>query len=704
LNKAQAAISVLTLTILGYVPVCHAQADERDIVVNGLLPASDDTYRTRTIAVGPLGDKSLLDTPYSIGVVPVNLAENQQLQNVRELFRYIPSVQGENIRPQSRGMQAGVVQNTRIDGLNIAATTDYAIEQFDRIEVLNGLAGALYGPASPAGTFNYVFKRPTDKALTALKFGYTSSGNLLAHVDVSRRAGTDGMFGARINLLSQEGETYADVSNLRRKLASVSFDVRPTDSTRIEVNASYYRYTATGLPSTFSLAAGVRFPTDVPDAKRAGYGYRWAGDDNETVLTSGRLFQNIGSDWQLSAGLLYMTNDRASTAPTLTITNNAGAYRATTVNTTFSLDRVLSNQATLRGKVRLGDIENDLFVGTTGFLWKRYTPFQTGAITLGTGNLADPVQFNQPVLLDFKNRFLAQRTTQQAITFGDTITFNEMFSVLLAASQSWIRASNINRTGTVTSSYRDDGFSPTASLIVKPQGNMTLYATYASSLQQGDAAPATAANAGEALAPYRSKQWEAGYKIDLGRISLALAAYQIERPYAFVGTDNVFRQQGRQRNRGVEVTANGRITDDLNLFGGVFILDPKLLDTGSALTSDKQVLGLPKLAFNLLGEYRLPMLPEVTFSADVSHVSQRPGNFSNTDFVKGYTLLDLGLRYQTDLHGQALAFRVSVNNLFDERYWSNIAPTGQNGYNSTDNGTGTLGSPRSIRVQMQVAL
>lgn len=140
------------------------------------------------------------------------------------------------------------------------------------------------------------------------------------------------------------------------------------------------------------------------------------------------------------------------------------------------------------------------------------------------------------------------------------------------------------------------------------------------------------------------------------------------------------------------------------MFGGISYLDPKLFDTGSALTSDKQILGLPKLAFNLLGEYRLPMLPGVTLSADVSHVSQRPANFSNTDFVKGYTLLDLGLRYQVDLNGQALAFRVSANNLFDKRYWANIAPTGQNGYNSTDNGTATLGAPRSIRVQMQVAL
>jgi iron complex outermembrane receptor protein len=700
-----AACGVQALVAGAFASSAFAQSTEgREIIVNGILPSEDDTYRTRRAEVGPLGEKALLDTPYSISVVPVNLAENQQLQNVRELFRYIPSVQGENIRPQSRGMQAGVVQNTRIDGLNIAATTDYAIEQFDRIEVLNGLAGSLYGPASPAGTFNYVFKRPTEQALSAVKLGYTSDGNILAHVDISRRAGPNGIVGARINLLSQEGETYADSSNLRRRLASASFDLRPAEGTRVELNASYYRYTATGFPGTFSFARGVSFAAVEPSAKRSGYGYRWAGDDNETVLASGRLFQAIGSDWHLSAGVLYMTNDRASTVPTLTVLNAAGAYRATTVNTTFSLDRVLSNHATLRGTVDLGGIRNEVFVGTTGFLWKRYTPYQTGAITLGTGNLANPAIFAQPLLPDFKDRFHAQTTRQQAITFGDTITFNDMLSVLVAGSQSWISARNINRIAVVTSRYKDDGFSPTASLILKPRANMTAYVTYASSLQQGDAAPTAAANAGDTLAPYRSEQWEAGYKINLGRIDFALAAYQIKRPYAFVGTDNVFREQGRQRNRGIELTANGRITDSLNLFGGVSLLDPKLFDTGSALANDKQILSLPKLAFNVLGEYRLPMLPQITLSADVSHVSQRPSNYSNTDFVDGYTLVDLGIRYQANLNGQALALRLSVNNLLDERYWANVAPTGQNGYNSTDNGTGTLGTPRSVRLQMQVAL
>lgn len=690
------------IPLAGCASATYARAESKtaDIVVNGLLPARDDTYRVDNVEIGPLGERKLLDTPYAISVVPVNLAENQQLQNVRELFRYIPSVQGENIRPQSRGLQAGVVQNTRIDGLNIAATTDYAIEQFERIEVLNGLAGALFGPASPAGTFNYVFKRPTDQPLAAFKFGYTGDGNILAHVDLSRRAGA---LGVRINLLDQEGETFADASNLRRRLASVSGDLRLGAGTRIETNASYYRYTATGFPGTFAFAAGVPFPTP-PNPRREGYGYEWAGDDNVTKLASGRVFQDLGGGWQLSGGVLAMRNDRASTVPTLTVLNTAGAYRATTATTTFSLDRVLSNTAALRGTIAVAGIRNDLFVGTTGFTWRRYTPFRTGAITLGTGNLADPVLFTQPALPDFKDRFRAQRTRQQAITIGDTIGFTDALSVQLAASQSWIDARNISRAGIVTSRYNDDGISPAASLIVKPSARTTTYLTYSSSLQQGDAAPATAANAGEALAPFRSRQWEVGAKADLGRIKLTLALYQIRRPYAFVGADNIFAVRGRQRNRGAELTVNGRIGENLNLFGGVTLLDPKLFDTGSALTSDRQILGLARRVVNLLVEYRLPFAPELTLTGNVQTVSRRPTNFRNTDFVAAYTVFDLGARYQAEMGGARVAFRVGVNNLFDERYWANVAPTGQNGYNSVDNGTGTIGAPRNLRLTAQVAL
>jgi iron complex outermembrane receptor protein len=693
------AIGLATMPAAAY-----AQERASDIIVNGILPARDSTYRVGGVEVGPLGAKPLLDTPYSISVVPVNLAENQQLQNVRELFRYIPSVQGENIRPQARGLQAGVVQNVRIDGFNIAATTDYAIEQFERIEVLNGLAGALYGPAPPAGTFNFVFKRPTAAPLAAITLGYSSQGSLIAHGDVSERFGRDGWLGARLNLLNQSGENFVDRSDLRRRLASLALDAKPTPTTTVEVNLSTYHYTTKGLPGTIALAKGVEFP-ETPNPKRVGYGYDWAGDDNVTHIASGKLRQQIGGDWHLTGGALYMTNARASTVPTLTIQNAAGRYTATTVTTTFSFDRVFSNFAALNGRVTLLGLTNDLFLGTTGFTWKRYTPFRTGAITLGTGMLDDPTVFPRPSNIpDFTDRYHSQTTVQQALNVGDTIAFTDRLSLLAAVSQSWIEARNISRTDAVTSRYSDDGLSPTASLIFKPQPNMTAYFTYADSLQQGDNAPAGVANAGEALAPYRSREYEAGYKIDLKRVQLALAAYQIRRPYAFTGADNVYAVRGHQRNRGVELTANGRVTPDLNLFGSGSFIDPQLFDTGTAATDGKRVLGVGRLTFDTLVEYRLPFWPKLTLAANVDHVSRRAGNETNTDFVGGYTIADLTARYQTTAAGRAVAIRLAVLNVSDERYWSNIAPSGQNGYNSTDSGTALIGAPRTIRASVEVGL
>jgi iron complex outermembrane receptor protein len=676
-----------------------------EVTVNGVLPSVDDTYRAPAVVdVGPLGDKALLDTPYSISIVPVQLAENQQLESVRELFRYIPSVQGENIRPQSRGLQAGVVQNTRIDGLNIAATTDYAIEQFDRIEVLNGLAGALYGPASPAGTFNYVFKRPTAHDLNALTIAYSSQDSAIEHADLSRRFGPGDMFGARLNLLNQSGENYVKDSNLQRQLASLALDARLFPGTRLQFDLSTYHYVDTGFPGTFSLAQGVPFPTTPPDPTKVGYGLPWAGDNNHTNIYSGRLLQDFGADWHLTGGMLYMTNDRASTVPTDTITNTAGAYTATTVTTTYALDRVLSNSAALNGKVTVGGLTNDLFLGTTGFFWQRYTPYQTGAITLGKATLANPVVFAQPVLPNFQNRYLAQKTDQQSISFGDTIALGQYVSVLAAASQSWITASNINKTGVVTSRYADSGLSPTASLIFKPRPNMTAYATYADSLQQGDNAPAGTLNAGQGLAPYRSEAWEVGYKIDLSRVNLALALYQITRPYAFTGPNNVFALGGEQRNRGMELTAQGRVTRDLNIFAGVSLIDPKLLDTASAAISNKQILGLSTATFDVLLEYRAPILPQLTLTTNVDYANRRAGNYTNTDFVDGYTVVDVGGRYQMTIAGRQAALRLAVDNVGNQRYWANITPAGQNGYTGTDSGTGTLGAPRTVRLSLEVGL
>src|SRR5579862_3375440 len=163
--------------------------DIAHIVITGTR--EQETYRTATLeTLGPLGTSPILDTPYSIGVLNQDMIKNSQAINFKDVSKYLPLVayqeqQGPDIlRPQTRGMQGGNFQNSRLDGMQMFVTVANALEQFDRIEVVNGLSASLYGPANPSGMFNFVSKRPTDYDLREVTVSYASDSIGTAHVDL----------------------------------------------------------------------------------------------------------------------------------------------------------------------------------------------------------------------------------------------------------------------------------------------------------------------------------------------------------------------------------------------------------------------------------------------------------------------------------------------------------------------------------------
>ena len=101
-------------------------------------------YRTEEADLGPLGDKKILDTPYSIVSVPRELMDAQQATQINDVVKYDPSAQIEprgNLdfgRPQTRGFENASTQNTRIDGLNSYTIMSYPMEAFQSLEILNG--------------------------------------------------------------------------------------------------------------------------------------------------------------------------------------------------------------------------------------------------------------------------------------------------------------------------------------------------------------------------------------------------------------------------------------------------------------------------------------------------------------------------------------------------------------------------------------
>src|SRR6202047_1131418 len=229
----------------------HQPSLPRMTVVGTRTP--EDNYRVETVdSLGPLGNTPIQNIPYTIGILPLDLIQNSQAVNFKDVSKYLPLVayqeqQGPDIlRPQTRGMQGGNFQNTRLDGMTMFITVAMAMEQFQQIEVVNGVSASLYGPANPSGMFNFVSKRPTDQDLREVTVRYASDSIGTACVDLGGKSDSNVLGSYRFNGLFGEGDAWVDRSHAKRVLGSLAVDVRPLEDTVIETNYSYYPLGDTG--------------------------------------------------------------------------------------------------------------------------------------------------------------------------------------------------------------------------------------------------------------------------------------------------------------------------------------------------------------------------------------------------------------------------------------------------------------------------
>ncbi len=681
--------------------------------------APEDNYRVETVnSLGPLGTARILDAPYSISVLPLDLIENSMATNFKDVSKYLPLVayqeqQGPDIlRPQTRGMQGGNFQNSRVDGMQMFVTVANAMEQFQQIEVLNGVSASLYGPANPSGMFNFVSKRPTDYDLRRISVIYGSNSIGTAHIDLGGRVDEAAVLSYRLNALFGEGGGYVDGSHQRRVLGDLGVDIRPRPDTVIELNYSDYHLVDLGYPGWFTYSEKIVLPA-APDPARVGYGQTYAGVDLETRMGTVRLKHDFNSDWHLVVGALNQDASRDINTPVNNLKSNAGNYTSSFANGFAPRFVMTSDAGYLNGNFLTWGAAHDLTIGTAGYKSQSYsvvTPALAAGVLLGSANIDSPKSFPEPKAgPPFTGRnFDSSTTYQQGINAGDTIRFSETWSTRLAVSQDWFHVDNYNAKAKALPEYANSGLSPTASLLYKPVSNVTAYATYASSLQAGDLAPGapgapkTVANAGQSLPPYRSKEIEAGIKASLAKIDFTAAIFRIQRPFANIDlTDNLFKISGRQVNKGLELSVVGELVSGLTVYGGVTWLNARLEDTGLAATNDRTYVGAPKVKGNTLFEYRIPALERLVAVFDWQFSGPRPGNDTNSFYAAGYNLFDIGVRYSANLAGKNVTWRLAVNNVTDRNYWSTVAPSNLTGAN-TGNLLAHLGAPRTVLASASV--
>ena len=313
-------------------------------------------YRADTVtSLGPLGTAPILDTPYTVNVLPSELIVNGQVKNFKEALKYLPLVEfqemqgSEILRPATRGMQGSNMQNARMDGMGIVVTGANSMESLQQIEVLNGLGAALYGPANPSGMFNFVPKRPTEAPVRRMSLSYDGNSIATGQVDFGGRAGKDRMFGYRVNAVGGDGETFVRNGDLTRTMISLAGDVRPFERTVVEAFYSHYNLEQRGFPGWFTYGRANRtspfilVPEDAPDPAREGYGQPEAGVDLESRIAQGRVKHDLNGNWHLSIGVLDQLVERDISTQVNALTDDAGNYTASLASGFAPRFRVFSN-------------------------------------------------------------------------------------------------------------------------------------------------------------------------------------------------------------------------------------------------------------------------------------------------------------------------------------------------------------------------
>lgn len=699
----------------------------------------ENAYRVDTVeAGGPLGSLPILDLPYSINVISRQLIDDTQSRNFKEAAKYLPlasfqEMQGpEVLRPETRGMQGSNMQNDRKDGMGIAVTTPSALEEYEQVEVVNGLSGPLYGPANPSGMFNFVTKRPLDESLGEIELDYESNSVGTIHTDLSRRFGPNRMFGLRTNLVLGDGNGYVEHSQLRRQLAAVAGDIRATSHTVIEGNYSYYNVWQHGYPGWFAYAPtttplsvpgskSILIPEQAPNPALQGYGQSFSGVNLTSQIGEIRVKHDFSDNWHLVVGGLNQIADRNINTAVNQLVDNQGDYKSYDANAFSSLAprfEVTSNLAYLNGRFFTGPIRHDVVIGSTGYRFGSYSPVTSPAKTplctsntqgVCEANIANPLVDVIPAAGLFSYAYTGPGTGiyessiihQQGFSFSDEIMLSKRWFARVAASQDWTwtssfadnAASEYSRISS-PGGYVNQGVSPAASISFKPTQESAFYATFVDSIQAPDVAGASTTsliivNADQALPAYRSKEGEIGYKLRVRRINFSTAVFRLDRPFAnyTTGVTNpvcgklsgtadceVYQITGDQRNYGAEAMMSGRIIERLMVTGGIEVLNPKLTNTGIAATNDRNFVGIPDYKSNILAEYHLPLLTGAFFTWDWQHVGRRAIDDINSEYTPQYNIFDFGVRYTAKILGKLTTWRVTVNNATDVHYWSTLGP------------------------------
>ena len=549
----------------------------------------------------------------------------------------------------------------------------------ERIEVLKGPAGALFGDIDPGGRVNIVSKTPRFVPAASATLTYGSFDTRRIELDAT--GPLTRTLAARIVVASEDSDGWRDFVPLKRRVVAPSLTWAPSDGVRLTYVGEITRFDAPfdrGIPAIGGDANAVprtRFFGEPGDGTTRFRNARhqlsgtYAIDERFTV--NGGVAWRTGSLRGFSSDQSRLVDDR-----TLYRQRRARDYTVEDLSARIELTGQLGAHRASIG------LKGYTLAYHEGLLRRNPTAANPYAI-----DVFAPVYGGQALpLLAFTDNDETRRSAtlyvQDMWTATERLTLTG--GVRLDAYRQQIRN---NRTGAVGRAI-DEPVNFRIGGRYALGERVALHANWGESFLLNSGVGRDA----QGFAPERGKGYELGASVALPGVDVAVTWFDIAKRDILTNDPvdaNFLAPVGALNSRGIEVDASLRLARQWQIIGNYAWTRARADDT--AFASDR-VLNVPAHAATLFvlgrfvdGEGRGPSL-----SAGASYIGRRAGAVDGSGLVlPGYAKVKAAVDYA---FSRQVSARIEADNMFDARYaQSSYSPVWI-----------FPGSPRTIRVALRL--
>ena len=699
------------------------------VLALGVAAAAPASASDVIVVTAQKREQSIVDVPAAVSAVSAEQLESAGVARLDDLASSFPNVyvntdnslrtttitiRGISSNPNNPGVDQGV--GVFVDGVYQSRPTTINTNVYDleRVEVIRGPQGALYGKNTIAGAINMISKLPGDKTSVegAVNIGNYDALTVFGAADIVLNDAVK----ARFSVSSQKRDgfvdniaTGTDFDNVDELSARFAIVLQPTETLQLVWRGDMAE-DRTNMGSSEILSNGVLAGSPLEDAAPDD---RVVANDFDSVQDRDLWGTSLQADLTLGAGVLtsltaYRDYQWLNSADNdFTVLNQLRSGISEEQHQVSQELRFTSNAGGdfdyLFGgyflKEKLDTVSNavlgpDLGIYPTDTPIDIYANLETTSYALfAQGNY----HFNDQLGLTGAIRWSKDKKDVTHSSVGDP------FSLLLATSPER------------TISREDSEWTPSASLNWTPTDDTLIYASYSRGYKSGgyNAFSITATDDAE-YAPEFVNNYEVGAKSSFadGKFYIAAAAFLLK--YRDLQVNQLINVGGvpsfttsnaaKAESWGIELEASWSPVEQLRLGAAYGYLDGEFKDFQNATSAGADYTGntlteAPKHTLSVNGDFRQPLSSEIDFVAHAD-MSYRSSLFFSASNDPDYTQDDVAL---VNLRGgfaspeDHWSVVMWVRNLADETY----AVSRSAGVIIPGQQIQSLGAPRTWGVELR---